>query len=65
MESAMKFCIVTVNNDEVVLEAEAVDNLAEFIHLAQKEGFISGRMSNDEPLIVPWHAIVGVRDVGG
>ena len=40
-ESAMKFCIVTVNNDEVVLEAEAVDNLAEFVHLAQKDGFIN------------------------
>jgi hypothetical protein len=49
----MKFCIVTVNNDEVVLEAEAVDNLAEFVHLSQKNDYISGRMSNDEPLIVP------------
>jgi hypothetical protein len=56
---------MTVNKDEGVLEAEAVDNLVEFVHLAKKDGYISGRMSNDEPLIVPWHAIVGVREVEG
>ncbi len=59
----MKFCIVTIANDEVVLEIDAVDNLAEFAALAKKDGYISGRMTNDEPLIVPWHAIIGVRGI--
>lgn len=59
----MKFCIVTIANDEVVLETDAVDNLAEFAALAKKDGYISGRMTNDEPLIVPWHAIIGVRGI--
>lgn len=59
----MKFCVVTVTNDEIVLEIDAVDNLAEFAALAKKDGYISGRMTNDEPLIVPWHAIIGVREI--
>lgn len=51
-----------IDRNEVVVEAEAVDNLAEFAAMAKKDGFISGRMSNNEPLPTPWHAIIGVRE---
>lgn len=58
----MKFCVILMNGSEVILEAEAVDNLAEFWAMAKKEGAISGRMVNDEALLIPWHAIMGVRE---
>ena len=58
----MRFCVILIDRDEVVVEAQAVDNLAEFAALAKKDGFISGRMSNNEPLLIPWHAIIGVRE---
>jgi hypothetical protein len=60
----MKPHIVTVNDDEVVLGGEAADNRVESLHLAKEAGDIGARMSSDEPLVLPWHAIVGVREVG-
>lgn len=58
----MKFCIVLSNGQEVIVAAEAVDNLAEFAAIAMKDGYVVGRMANDEPLLVPWHAMIGVRE---
>ena len=58
----MKFCIILVNGSEVILEAEGVDSLAEFCAMAKAEGAVNGRMANGEALLIPWHAIMGVRE---
>jgi hypothetical protein len=58
----MKFCIWLTNNDEVIVEAEAVDNLAEFAAIGMKERYVSGRLHDERPLLVPWHAVVAVLE---
>lgn len=58
-----KFNVRLADGAEIGLEAEAIDNIPEFMTEMKKHGFVAGR-DNEGPIAVCQSHVVAVRPIG-
>lgn len=58
-----KFNVRLANGDEIGLEAEAIDNIPEFMTELKTHGFVAGR-DNEGPIAVCQSHVASVRPIG-